>query len=96
MSRVKIQKGDRLVTRPVKGVMLKHCHSTGVLLALIVIILNVQRSILQLTLTASRIRMALARSFNLRQARRAASRILGSGTRSYPISVFIPGQTTSG
>lgn len=40
MSRVKIQKGDRLVTRPVKGVMLKHCHSTGVLLALIVIILK--------------------------------------------------------
>lgn len=42
------------------------------------------------TLTASKIRIALAWSFSLRQALRAASRIFGSGTRSYPINVFIP------
>lgn len=42
------------------------------------------------TLTASKMRMALARSFNLRHALRAASRILGSGTRSYPMRVFMP------
>lgn len=43
-----------------------------------------------LTLTASRMRMALAMSFSLRQALRAESRILASGTRSYPIRVFMP------
>lgn len=43
-----------------------------------------------LTFTASKIRIALAKSFNLRQALSAASRIFGSGTRSYPIKVFIP------
>lgn len=43
-----------------------------------------------LTLTASKIRMALAWSFSLRQALRAASRIFGSGTRSYPTNVFTP------
>lgn len=35
-----------------------------------------------LTFTASKIRIALAKSFNLRQALSAASRIFGSGTRS--------------
>lgn len=43
-----------------------------------------------LTLTASRMRMALAKSLSLRHALRAESRILASGTRSYPIKVFIP------
>lgn len=43
-----------------------------------------------LTLTASRMRMALARSFSLLQALSAESRIFGSGTRSYPIKVFMP------
>lgn len=39
-------------------------------------------TVASLTFTASKIRMALARSFSLRQARSAASRIFGSGTRS--------------
>lgn len=45
-----------------------------------------------LTLTASRMRTALARSFSLLQALSAESRIFGSGTRSYPIRVFMPSE----
>lgn len=52
-----------------------------------------QHLLTSLTFTASKIRMALARSFNLRQALSAASRIFGSGTRSYPIKVFMPKNT---
>lgn len=55
-------------------------------------IINTAEALFSLTFTASKIRIALARSFNLRQAFSAASTIFGSGTRSYPINVFIPGK----
>ncbi len=49
-------------------------------------------ALVSLTLMASRMRIALARSSSLLHARRAESRIFGSGTRSNPIRVFIPGE----